>query len=325
VRKPRLAISTGDPAGIGPEISLKALADPALAKAADYLLTGDTPWLKETARRLKLEPGSFRIEQAGPPLDGVAWGEISAAAGRAAAAAVEAAVRLAQAGRVDGIVTAPISKEALRAGGLPYPGHTEMLAALTGTDEVRMLLTAGRLRVVHVTTHRSLRSAIEAITPQRVQGTIAMTHEAGPLLGIERPRIGVAGLNPHAGEGSQFGTEEAQVIAPAVTATRAMGMVVEGPLPADTLFYRAAQGEFDFVIAMYHDQGHIAVKLLGFDEGVNITLGLPFLRTSVDHGTAFDIAGKGIARADSMRAAIRVALDILARRPGVAGPHGISR
>ncbi len=312
--RPRLAISTGDPAGIGPEVALKALADPALVSAADYVLTGDMRWLTDTALRLGLDPARLRIEQAGPALEGIRPGETSAAAGQAAAAAVKTAVRLVQEGRVDGIVTAPISKEALRAGGLPYPGHTELLAALTGTAEVRMLLTAGRLRVVHVTTHRSLRSAIEALTRERVQRTIAMTHEAGVLLGCERPRIGVAGLNPHAGESGLFGTEEAEAITPAVTAARAHGMAVEGPLPADTLFFRTTQGEFDFAIAMYHDQGHIAVKLLGFDEGVNITLGLPFLRTSVDHGTAFDIAGKGIARADSMRAAIRVALDILARR-----------
>ena len=312
--RPRLAVSTGDPAGIGPEVSLKALADPGIASAAEYILTGDAAWLRRTARDLRLDIGRVTIAQAGPQLDGVRPGEISAAAGRAAAAAVEAAVRLVQQGKADAIVTAPISKEALRAGGIAYPGHTEMLAGLTATGEVRMLLTAGPLRVVHVTTHRSLRSAIEAMTQERVLQTIAMAHEAGSLLGLPDPQVGVAGLNPHAGEGGLFGNEEADAIAPAVTAAKGRGIRVEGPLPADTLFYRAARGEFDLVVAMYHDQGHIPVKLMGFDEGVNITLGLPFLRTSVDHGTAFDIAGKGIARPDSMRAAIRLALDVLGRR-----------
>ncbi len=312
--KPRLVISTGDPAGIGPEISLKALADPQTAGAADYILTGDVSWLQRTAAELGLEVAAFTIEQAGPPLPQIRPGEVSPAAGRAAAAAVEAAVRLVQEHRADALVTAPISKEALRAAGIPHPGHTELLASLAHTPEVRMLLTAGRLRVVHVTTHRSLRAAIEALDEARVLRTIAMAHEAGQLLGRPRPRIGVAGLNPHAGEGGLFGDEEAHAIAPAIAGAQAQGMAVEGPLPADTLFYRAAQGRFDLAVAMYHDQGHIAVKLLGFDEGVNITLGLPFLRTSVDHGTAFDIAGKGIARPDSMRAAIRVALEILGRR-----------
>lgn len=317
--QPRIVISTGDPAGIGPEVSLKALADPALAQAAEYVLTGDAAWLGQTAKRLGLDVTKLAIEQAGSGLDGIRPGEISALGGRAAAAAVETAVRLVQEGRADALVTAPISKEALRKAGLTYAGHTEMLAALTRTSEVRMLLTAGRLRVVHVSTHRSLRSAIDALSEERIYRTIAMTHEAGTLLGRPQPRIGVAGLNPHAGEGGLFGSEEAQSITPAITRARAQGMDLEGPLPADTLFYRAVQGEFDLTIAMYHDQGHIAVKLLGFDEGVNITLGLPFLRTSVDHGTAFDIAGQGVARSDSMRAAIRLALEVLVRHAGASG------
>jgi 4-hydroxythreonine-4-phosphate dehydrogenase len=170
-----------------------------------------------------------------------------------------------------------------------------------------MLLTAGPLRVVHVTTHRSLRSAIEAATRERVLRTIELAAAAGPGLGIERPRIGVAGLNPHAGEGGLFGDEEEREIAPAVEDAHARGIDVSGPWPADTLFWRAAQGEFDFVVAMYHDQGHVPVKLAGFDEGVNVSLGLPIIRTSVDHGTAFDIAGKGVARWQSMAAAIRIA------------------
>ncbi len=319
--KPRLVISTGDPAGIGPEVSLKALTDATAAQAAEFILTGDAAWLRQTAQRLGVDARRLVIEQAGERLGGVRPGEVSAAAGRAAAAAVEAAVRLVQDGRADAVVTAPISKEALREAGLSYAGHTEMLAALTRTSEVRMLLTAGRLRVVHVSTHRSLRSAIEAVSEERVYRTITMTHDAGALLGRPTPRIGVAGLNPHAGEGGLFGSEETDSIKPAIARAQEQGVAVEGPLPADTLFYRALHGEFDLAVAMYHDQGHVAVKLLGFDEGVNLTLGLPFLRTSVDHGTAFDIAGKGIARADSMRAAIQLALEIIARRRQAAGPR----
>ena len=177
----------------------------------------------------------------------------------------------------------------------------------------RMLLTSGRLRVVHVTTHRSLRSAIEAVTEGRVRKTIELAHEAGRRLGFEEPRLGVAGLNPHAGEGGLFGDEEGREISPAVEAARRDGVDVSGPWPADTLFWRAANGEFDLVVAMYHDQGHVPVKLAGFDEGVNVTLGLPILRTSVDHGTAFDIAGRGVARWQSMAAAIRVAAEMVAR------------
>jgi 4-hydroxythreonine-4-phosphate dehydrogenase len=222
-------------------------------------------------------------------------------------------VELVASGKADGLVTAPLSKEAIRLAGHPWPGHTEMLADLTGTAEVRMLLVAGSLRVIHVSTHRSLRAAIDAATRARVQLTIEMAAGAGRLLGFERPRIGVAGLNPHAGEGGLFGDEEEREIAPAVAAARAAGAEVSGPHPADTLFWRAAQGEFDLVVAMYHDQGHIPVKLAGFDEGVNITLGLPFLRTSVDHGTAFDIAGKGVARWQSMAAAIRMAAAVAGR------------
>ncbi|HEY8642878.1 MAG TPA: 4-hydroxythreonine-4-phosphate dehydrogenase PdxA, partial [Candidatus Dormibacteraeota bacterium] len=216
-------------------------------------------------------------------------------------------VELIQAGAASALVTGPINKEALRLAGYPWPGHTEMLAELCGVPEVRMLLVTDRLRVCHVTTHRSLRSAIEATTRDRVLETIRMTAAGGRRLGFGTPRIAVAGLNPHAGEGGLFGDEEIREIAPAIEAARGEGIDASGPWPADTVFWRASLGEFDFVVAMYHDQGHVPVKLAGFDEGVNVTLGLPFLRTSVDHGTAFDIAGKGRARWQSMAAAIRVA------------------
>ncbi|TMF88915.1 MAG: 4-hydroxythreonine-4-phosphate dehydrogenase PdxA [Chloroflexi bacterium] len=303
--RPTLVISAGDPAGIGPEVTVKALAQPEVRELADLVVAGDPAQLAAVARSLGL-PVPERVEPAGDA-GAVEPGRVSAAGGEAAVAAVKRAVELVRSGDASALVTGPINKEALRAAGYPWPGHTEMLADLCAVAEVRMLLVGERLRVCHVTTHRSLRSAIEAATRARVLETIRMTATGGRRLGFETPRIGVAGLNPHAGEGGLFGDEELREIAPAVADAQAEGIDVSGPWPADTLFWRAANGEFDFVVAMYHDQGHVPVKLAGFDEGVNVTLGLPFLRTSVDHGTAFDIAGRGIARWQSMAAAIRVA------------------
>jgi len=284
---------------------VKALAQPEVRELADLVVAGDPAQLAAVARSLGL-PVPERVEPAGDA-GAVEPGRVSAAGGEAAVAAVKRAVELVRSGDASALVTGPINKEALRAAGYPWPGHTEMLADLCAVAEVRMLLVGERLRVCHVTTHRSLRSAIEAATRARVLETIRMTATGGRRLGFETPRIGVAGLNPHAGEGGLFGDEELREIAPAVADAQAEGIDVSGPWPADTLFWRAANGEFDFVVAMYHDQGHVPVKLAGFDEGVNVTLGLPFLRTSVDHGTAFDIAGRGIARWQSMAAAIRVA------------------
>jgi len=305
VARRSLVISAGDPAGIGPEVTVKALAQPEVRELADLVVTGDPAQLAEVARALGLPPVP-RVEPAGSA-DGVEPGRLSAAGGHAAVAAVRRAVELISSGAAAALVTGPINKEALRLAGYHWPGHTEMLADLCGVSQVRMLLVGERLRVCHVTTHRSLRSAIEAATRVRVLETIEMTAAGARRLGFERPRIGVAGLNPHAGEGGLFGDEELREIAPAVEDARAAGIDASGPWPPDTLFWRAAGGEFDFVVAMYHDQGHIPVKLAGFDAGVNVTLGLPFLRTSVDHGTAFDIAGQGVARWQSMAAAIRVA------------------
>jgi 4-hydroxythreonine-4-phosphate dehydrogenase len=309
--KPVLALSSGDPAGIGPEVTVKALAQAEVRDLAQVIVTGDAELLRATAGRLGLEPPEW-IEAAGSAA-GAEPGRVSAQAGEAAVTAVKRAVELVQEGRAQALVTAPLSKEAMRLAGHPWPGHTEMLADLTGTAEVRMLLVSDRLRVVHVTTHRSLRSAIEAATRARVGLTIEHAVRAGRMLGFVRPRIGVAGLNPHAGEGGLFGDEEEREIAPAIADAQGAGADVSGPHPADTLFWRAAQREFDLIVAMYHDQGHIPVKLAGFDEGVNVTLGLPFVRTSVDHGTAFDIAGQGVARWQSLAAAIRLAAGILAR------------
>jgi len=312
-RLPKLIISAGDPAGVGPEVTLKALAEPEPHDLADITVVSDPADLRRTAALLGL-PLPPRIEPAGDAA-GVRPGQLSAAGGAAAVAAIRRAVELIQAGAYDALVTAPINKEALKLAGFSWPGHTEMLADLTRTPEVRMLLVTDRLKVVHVTTHRSLRSAIDAATRGRIARTIELAHEGARQLGFDRPRIAVAGLNPHAGEGGLFGDEEAMEVAPAITQAQAAGIDASGPWPPDTLFWRASQGEFDLVVAMYHDQGHIPVKLGGFDEGVNVTLGLPFPRASVDHGTAFDIAGKGIARSASMAAAIRVAAR-LAKPPG---------
>jgi 4-hydroxythreonine-4-phosphate dehydrogenase len=310
---PRLAVSSGDPAGIGPEVTVKALARPEVRRLAEICVVGDPQVLRRTASQLGL-PLPDCIEAAGEG-GKVEIGKHSAAAGAAAVAAVRRAVELVQRGDYSGLVTAPINKEALRLAGFGWPGHTELLADLTGAGDVRMLLVSDRLKVIHVTTHRSLRAAIEACTQDRVLRTIELGAEAGRRLGHRAPRIGVAGLNPHAGEGGLFGDEELKEIAPAVEAARNAGLEVSGPWPADTLFWRAARGEFDVVVATYHDQGHIPVKLGGFDEGVNVTLGLPFPRTSVDHGTAFDIAGRGVARWQSMAAAIRVAAQLTAAQP----------
>ncbi|HEY7199313.1 MAG TPA: 4-hydroxythreonine-4-phosphate dehydrogenase PdxA [Candidatus Dormibacteraeota bacterium] len=306
--RPRLVVSAGDPAGIGPEVTVKALARPEVRALALLAAAGDPDQLRATAGRLGL-PAPERMEAAGDARS-VRPGHLSAEGGAAAVAAVRRAVELVRAGAYDGLVTAPINKEAMRLAGFPWPGHTELLAELAGAADVRMLLVTDALRVVHVTTHRSLRSAIEAATRDRVLRTIELGAEGARRLGFERPRVAVAGINPHAGEGGLFGDEEAREIAPAVEAARAAGIDASGPWPPDTLFWRAARGDFDLVVAMYHDQGHIPVKLGGFDEGVNVTLGLPFPRASVDHGTAFDIAGQGVARWQSMAAAIRVAAEL---------------
>ena len=298
-------ISSGDPAGIGPEVTVRALAQPAVRDMARCSVTGDPDHLRRTAGELGL-PAPERIVAAGTAA-GIVPGVLSAAGGRAAVAAVERAVEIVRSGGAQALVTAPINKEALRLAGYSWPGHTELLADLCGVPEVRMLLVTDRLRVCHVTTHRSLRSAIDAATRERVLTTIRMADVGARRMGWERARIAVCGLNPHAGESGLFGDEEIREIAPAVAAAQAEGIDASGPWPADTLFWRAARGDFDLVVAMYHDQGHVPVKLGGFDEGVNVTLGLPFLRTSVDHGTAFDIAGRGVARWQSMAAAIRLA------------------
>jgi 4-hydroxythreonine-4-phosphate dehydrogenase len=326
-----LAITMGDPAGIGPEIVAMAFrAAPELTGRA--FVVGDLACMRRAARwaagaRLPLAvaaidqaadafdvpPGCIPVLQAGPALPPPAPGRLSADAGRMAAEAVLWAARAALRGEVRALVTAPLNKEALAAAGLPYPGHTELLQAEAAAHAgvtlaqmpVRMMLANDELRTVLVSIHVSLREAIEAVTLSRVLETIRITDAALSRSLGRRPRIAVAGLNPHAGEGGMFGREEIEVIAPAVAAAHSAGITVQGPFAPDTVFMRARRGEFDAVVAMYHDQGLIPVKYLGVERGINVTLGLPLVRTSPDHGTAFDLAGTGRADPASLLAAIR--------------------
>jgi 4-hydroxythreonine-4-phosphate dehydrogenase len=309
-RRPRLALTVGDPAGIGPEIVLKALASSS-CPPAEWVVYGPLALLEERSRRFSL-PAAATLAAAVVDVEAapVALGAVSAEGGRAAAAAVQAAVADALAGRVAGIVTAPLHKEALRAAGHPWPGHTELLAEAAGVSDVAMLFVGGGLRVALLTIHRSLRSVPDAVTRAETERIVRLVHRELPRLGAKQRRIAVCGVNPHAGEHGLFGREDEDVLRPAVEALRAEGLSVTGPLPADTVFVRAAQGEFDAVVAAYHDQGLVPVKLLAFGRAVNVTLGLPFVRTSVDHGTAFDIAALGRADPGSLLAAMALALEL---------------
>jgi 4-phospho-D-threonate 3-dehydrogenase / 4-phospho-D-erythronate 3-dehydrogenase len=316
----------GDPAGIGPEVVVKALSHPEISTACRPIVVGDVRRLKLAAQVCGVDcnviaipeagiengddgTGAILVLDVGLAPDDLPWGQVSPAAGQAAYRYVERAAELALDGRVQGICTAPLNKEALHAAGHPYPGHTELLADLTHTAEVSMMLEAPGLRVVHVTTHIGILDAIERIEPGLVARTIRRAHETLVRTGIEHPRIAVCGINPHAGEHGLFGRgEEATKIDPAIAEVHRDGIDAVGPLPADTLFFRARRGDFDCVVAMYHDQGHGPVKVLGLEAGVNITIGLPVVRTSVDHGTAFDIAGTGAADERSMVAAIEQAV-----------------
>lgn len=327
---PVIGITMGDATGIGPEVIVKSLAHDTVYAQCRPLVIGDARRLRQAAILVKsplkvraiASPDEARFE-AGTidcidldliPED-LPFGKLSAVAGDAAFRYIERAVSLAQAEKIDAICTAPLNKEALHAGGHKFPGHTEMLAHLTGTPEVSMMLVAPKLRVIHVTTHIGLLDAIRKIEPGLVQRTIERGQVTLQRAGIAAPRIGVCGINPHAGENGLFGHgEEEEKIIPAVNLLRERGWDVEGPLPADTLFYRAGRGDFDLVVAMYHDQGHGPVKVLGLEAGVNITVGLPVIRTSVDHGTAFDIAGKGIADEGSLLEALRQGAELATRR-----------
>lgn len=315
----------GDPLGIGPEIVVRLAMD---CRQPDFpfIVVGDVGSLERAARHLGValtirvidapgvalqqppRAGVLFVLQAGEPFPPEATlGVVDARAGAASHAYVQRAIDLALAGEVSGIVTAPINKEALRAAGITHPGHTEILAARTGTTDFAMMLVNDELRVLLVSIHVSLRGAIAALTVESELRAVKLAHEACRALGIEVPRIAVAGLNPHAGENGLFGDEDQSIIVPAIEAGRAMGIDVSGPWPGDTIFMRARRGEFDVVVAQYHDQGLIPVKYLGVEQGVNITVGLPFVRTSVDHGTAFDIAGHGLADHSSLRCALQQA------------------
>ena len=281
--KPRIAITCGDPAGIGPEVAARAAADPRVLGVCEPVLFG-------------ADTGAT-----------FAPGVLTAEAGRAAYDAVVRAVDAAMKREVDAIATAPVNKEAFRLAGLPWSGHTDLLAHLTGARDVAMMFHSDVLRVVLATVHIALADVPRALSAASLEATIDLTWRELPRFGIARPRIAVAGLNPHAGEHGLFGCEEETIIAPAIAACRARGIDVAGPFPADTVFVRARRGDFDVVVACYHDQGLIPVKLVAFGQAVNVTLGLPIVRTSVDHGTAFDIAGRGVADPESMIAAVLLA------------------
>jgi 4-hydroxythreonine-4-phosphate dehydrogenase len=324
---PRIGITMGDPAGIGPEVVLKAVAEDEVRRACIPVIIGDAQLLAHTARTLDLQSG-YDIVRADEPFPehsepviyhlGNITGLIepgieSGTAGKAAGGYIEAAVELCAAGSIDAVATAPINKRALFLGGYSFPGHTEFFAHLTGAEDYAMAFVAGNLRIVLLSTHVPLSEAIRLVERDRIVRRINLTNRELQRWGIEKPRIAVAALNPHGAEGGLFGVEEASEIMPAIDACRRDDINVLGPFSADTVFLRASRGEFDGVIACYHDQAMIPVKCLSFGEAVNVTLGLPFIRTSVDHGTAFDIAGKGLAEHSSMVAAIKLAAELSTR------------
>jgi len=335
MERPIIAMTMGDAAGVGPETIMKSLAHRELYEQCRPLVIGDAERLREAARIVGAPLGvrSLAVDEVGKAefeagkadcIDlklipkGLPWGRLSAVAGDAAYRYMEVAAKLALSGQVAAICTAPLNKEALHAGGHNFPGHTELLAYLTGTPEVSMMLSTPKMRVLHVTTHIGLIDAIAKIEPGLVERTLVRGHEALEKAGILNPRIGVCGINPHAGENGLFGYgEEETKILPAIEACRKRGWRVEGPLPADTLFFLAQRGDYDLVVAMYHDQGHGPVKALGLESGVNITIGLPVVRTSVDHGTAFDIAGTGKVDERSMLEAMRLAVQLAPRHAEV--------
>lgn len=321
---PLLGITMGDPAGIGPEVIAKALAGKALRRLCRPLVIGSVPVMERTIKSLKLklnvvpiaghdiEP--FRLGQVAvldpldPPLGRFTVGIAASETGAASVAFIKKAVQLAELGCIDGIVTAPINKEAINMAGCHYPGHTELLADLTRTQESGMMIVGGPLKIMFVTTHVAIKELPAVLTQARIEKAIRLAHRAlSELFHIPKPKIGVAALNPHAGEHGLFGDEEAVAILPAARAAQAQGILASDPLPADTLFGKAARGNYDGVVAMYHDQGLIPLKLVAFGTCVNLTVGLPIIRTSVDHGTAYDIAGKGIADHGSLLEAVKLA------------------
>jgi 4-hydroxythreonine-4-phosphate dehydrogenase len=325
MREQLVAVTLGDPAGIGPETIARTFAEEGFHETNKAFIVGDARILRMAVDLLGLslnvneiekpdealfEPGSMDVLQVGELPEYLPFGELDARAGGAAFEYVHKATELALEGSVGAVATAPLNKEAMHLGGFKYPGHTEILAELTDTKDYAMMLVTEELRVIHVSTHVSLKEAIERVRPERELAVIRLARDALCKMDVEEPKIAVAGLNPHAGENGLFGDEDDERIAPAVAEAREEGIDVTGPHPPDTVFARARRGEFDMVVVQYHDQGHIPIKLMGFEGGVNVTVGLPFFRTSVDHGTAFDIAGTGRADHSSMRAAIELARDL---------------
>jgi 4-phospho-D-threonate 3-dehydrogenase / 4-phospho-D-erythronate 3-dehydrogenase len=335
--RPLLGITMGDPGGIGPEICVKALAEPGIYAICRPLIIGDAVIIENAVKFSSLdltvyaceEPAEGRyvfgtvdvLDLKNMPLERLRHKQVTAEQGKASFECVGKAIELALDRRIDATVTAPISKAAINAAGYHYAGHTEICAHFTGTADYSMMLVDGNFRVAHVSTHVSLREACDRVKKERVGKVIQLAEQALLRLGIASPRIAVAGLNPHCGEGGLFGTEDDQEVVPAVTEARAAGINVEGPVPADTVFSKMIGGMYDLVVAMYHDQGHIPTKVVGFEyddrtgtwdsvAGVNVTLGLPIIRTSVDHGTAFDKAGEGRANPQSMIDAIRLAAQL---------------
>ena len=316
--KPVIAVTMGDPAGVGPEILIKALNDARVKKAASVIAVGDMGVLKEAAKRLRLKGPQDEqvISVTNLDMKKLKTGKPSKLSGEASIAFIEEALYMTAIGDADAFVTCPISKEAVKKAGFGFPGHTEFIAHLTGTEEFVMMLGGRDLKVVLVTIHEPLRKVAGLVTIESVLKTITITDKAFKAdFGIKKPRIAVCGLNPHAGEAGMFGDEDKKIVEPAVKRARRAGIDAVGPLPSDTVFYRAVRKkEFDCVVAMYHDQGLGPLKLLHFDDGVNATLGLPVIRTSVDHGTAFDIAWQGKASHESLVAAIEMAAGMAARR-----------
>lgn len=323
VKPPVLGITMGDPAGIGPEVIVKALARDEIWQRCVPIVIGD-PKVMEEARSLSPNAPPIRVVEDVPghhpreeiivlpstseDLSGIRWGEMDPRCGRAQVDFIRRAVELAVARRIHAVVTGPIHKGGLRWARVPYPGHTEMLADWTGAREFAMMLAGEHLRVVPVTLHMGLAEAISALSVEGILRVVRLTHRSlKEWFGVHEPRLGVAGLNPHAGEGGLFGKEEVDIIGPSVERSREEGILAEGPFPPDAVFRMAVDGRFDAVVAMYHDQGLIPLKLLDRDNAVNITLGLPIIRTSVDHGTAYDLAGRGEASEGSMVAAICLA------------------
>jgi 4-hydroxythreonine-4-phosphate dehydrogenase len=328
--RPRIGLTIGDPAGIGPEVALKAALEEEVLAACAPVIIGDAQYLSHWARVFGLSRGFDCVNADAPiPLDqnapiiynlnnvpdSIEMGREQAECGRAAAQFIETASRLCLSGRLDAMATAPINKKSLHLAGYPFPGHTEFLAQLTQTDEFAMAFITPTLRVALLTTHVPLADVPGYVKKSGIESLIRLVHRELTAYGLERPRIAVAALNPHGGEGTLFGFEEASEMIPAVESCRELdGIDVTGPHSGDTVFMRAARGEFDIVISCYHDQGLIPVKCLSFGEAVNVTLGLPFIRTSVDHGTAFDIAGRGKADHSSMVAAIKLAAELFNRK-----------